>query len=51
MGDFGITLLNTDRNVSDFYDILSSNFFAPDILQLSKVGKKNPSKILIDNIF
>ena len=52
MGNFGITLLNTDRddNVSDFYDILYLNFFAPDILQLNKVGKKN-SKTLIDNIF
>ena len=34
MGDFNINLLNTDpdHNVSDFYDILPSNFSAPYIL-------------------
>ena len=34
MGDFNINLLNTDtdHNVSDFYEILPSNFFDPYIL-------------------
>ena len=51
MGDYNINLLNTDtnRNISDFYDILSSNFFAPYILQSTKLAKN--SKTLIDNIF
>ena len=51
MDDFNINLLNTDtdHNVSDFYDILSSNFFAPYILQSTKLAKN--SKTLIDNIF
>ena len=41
--------INTDHNVSDFYNILSSNFFAPYILQPTKLTKN--SKTLIDNIF
>ena len=65
MGDFNINLLNTDtdHNVSDFYDILSilfyqlfqffcslfSNFFAPYILQQTRLTKD--SKTLTDNIF
>ena len=51
MGDFNINLLNkdTDHNVSDFYDIWSSNFFAPYILQPTRLVKN--SKTLIDNIF
>ena len=51
MGDFNINLLNsdTDPNVSDFYDILSSNFFVPYILQPARLTKN--SKTLADNIF
>ena len=51
MGDFNINLLNTDtnHNISDFYDILSSNFFASYILQPARLTKN--SKTLIDNIF
>ena len=53
MGDFNINLLNTDtdtdHNVPDFYDILSSNFFAPYILQPTRLVKI--SKTFIDNIF
>ena len=51
MGDFNTNLLNTDtdHNVSDFYDILSSNFFAPYILQPTRLTKN--SKTLMDNIF
>ena len=50
MGNFSINLLNTDtdHNVSDFYDILSSNCFASYILQPTRLIKN--SKILIDNI-
>ena len=44
-------LLNTDtyHNVSDFYNIISSNIFAPYILQPTRLAKN--SKILIDNTF
>ena len=51
MGDFNTNLLNTDtdHNVSDFYNILSSNFFAPYILQPARLTKN--SKTLMDNIF
>ena len=51
MGDFNINLLNTDtdHNVSDFYDILSLTFFAPFILQPTRLAEN--SKTLIDNIF
>ena len=51
MGDFNTNFLNTDtdHNVSDFYDILSSNFFAPYILQPTRLTKN--SKTLMDNIF
>ena len=53
MGDFNINLLNTDtdtdHNVPGFYNILSSNFFAPYILQPTRLVKI--SKIFIDNIF
>ena len=40
--DFNINPLNknTDPNVSDFYDILSSNFFAPYVLQPTRLAKK-----------
>ena len=44
MSDFNINL-----KVSDFYDILSSNFFAPCTLQPTRLAKS--SKTLIDNIF
>ena len=48
MDDFNINLINTDTdyNVSDFYDILSSKFFAPYILQPTRLTKN--SKTLID---
>ena len=41
MGNFNTNLLNTntDHNVSDFYDILSSICFAPKILQSSRLAK------------
>ena len=48
MDDFNINFINTDTdyNVSDFYDILSSKFFAPYILQPTRLTKN--SKTLID---
>ena len=51
MGDFNINLLKTDANpnFSDFCDILSSNFFAPYILQPTRLAKV--SKTLIEKIF
>ena len=51
IGNCNINLLNTgtDHNVSDFYDILFSNFLAPYILQPTRLAKN--SKTLIDNIF
>ena len=41
MGNFNINLLNTDTeaNVSKFCYILSSNFFAPYILQPTRLAK------------
>ena len=49
MGDFNINLLNTDtdHNVSDFYNVLSSIFFAPYILQPTSLGKKTLKTSLI----
>ena len=49
MGDFNIDLLKieTVNSVSNFFNYLSSNFFAPYILQPSRPI----SKSLIDNIF
>ena len=51
MGDFNINLLNvdTDHNVSDFYDLLYSNSFAPYFSQPTRLAKN--SKALIDNFF
>ena len=51
MGNFNVTLLNTDtdHNVSEFYDILPSNFLAPYILQPTRLAKY--SKTVIDDIF
>ena len=51
MGDFNINLLNADtgHNASDFYDILSSTYFVPYILQPRRLAKN--SKNLIDNNF
>ena len=51
MGDFSINLLNGERNtnISEFYDNMSSHFFAPYIFQPTRLIKI--SKILIDNIF
>ena len=51
MGDFNFNLANTDaadHSVSDFYNILYSNFFAPCILQPTRLTKN--SKTLIDKI-
>ena len=49
MGDFNIDLLkidsNTDTNI--FYNNLTSHFFAPFVLQQTRLS----SKTLIDNIF
>ena len=49
--NFNINLLNknADFKVSDFYNILSLNFFAPYILHPTRLTKN--SKTLIDNIF
>ena len=51
ISDFNIIILNTDiyPNVSDFYDTSSSNFFAPYLLQPTRLARN--SKILVDNIF
>ena len=50
MGDFNINLSKTDTNtnISEFYDNMSSHFFAPYILQPTRLTKN--SKTLI-NIF
>ena len=50
MGDFNINLLNAETNtiISEFYDNMSYHFFAPDILQRTRLTKN--SKTLIDNI-
>ena len=49
MGDFSIDLLKTSSlsDVNQFFNTLSPNFFAPYILQPTRLG----SKTLIDNIF
>ena len=49
MGDFNIELLKTNSlsGVNQFFNALSSNFFAPYILQHTRLS----SKTLIDNIF
>ena len=51
MGDFNVDLLKyeTDRQSSDFFDILSSFNFRPLILQPTRVTAT--SATLIDNIF
>ena len=51
MLDFNISLLNTETNtnISEFYDNMSSHFFAPYILQPTRLTKS--SKTLINNIF
>ena len=51
MGDFNINLLNieSDKLVSNFYDLMTSRCFAPFILQPTRITEK--SKTLIDNIF
>ena len=51
MDDFNINLLNaeTNINISEFYDNMSSHFFAPYILQPIRFTK-NP-KTLIDTTF
>ena len=50
MGDFNVNLLNaeTSTNISEFYDNMSSHFFAPYILQATGLTKN--SKTLLDNI-
>ena len=42
MGDFNITLLNADtnRSVSELYNILASNVLAPYILQPARLAEK-----------
>ena len=49
MGDFNIDLLKCDSNndSNSFYNILSSNFFTPYVLQPTRLH----SKTLIDNLF
>ena len=49
--DFNINLLNaeTNTNISEFYDNISSHFFVPYILQPTRLTKN--SKTLINNIF
>ena len=51
MGDFNINLLNAETNIkiSEFYDNMSSHFFAVYILQPTRLTKN--SKTIIDNIF
>ena len=51
LGDFSINLLNYDiyPPTNEFLDSLSSHYFLPHILQLSRVTAN--SKTLIDNIF
>ena len=51
MGDFNINLLNneSDKLVSNFYDLMTSRCFASFILQPTSITEK--SKTLIDNIF
>ena len=51
MGDFNKNLLRSDTKpqVSEFFDNLSSYFFAPYILQPTRLGKNY--KTLINNIF
>ena len=41
MGDFNINLLNAETNtiISEFYDNMSYHFFAPDILQPTRLTK------------
>ena len=50
IGDFSINLLNieTNTNISEFYDNVSFHFFAPYILQPTRLTKD--SKTPIDNI-
>ena len=49
MGDFNIDLLKRDRheNISEFHNLLNSYFFAPYVMQPTRLT----SKTLIDNIF
>ena len=49
MGDFNVDLLKTTGNnaAGDFYNMLSSHFFTPFVLQPTRLR----SKTLIDNIF
>ena len=51
LGDFNMNLLNYDSNndVRDFLDSMTSNFFLPFISQPSRVTSR--SKTLIDNIY
>ena len=51
MDDFNINLLNieSDKLVSNFYDLMTSRCFATFILQPTRITEK--SKTLIDNIF
>ena len=51
LGGFNINLLNYNIHTptNEFLDSLSSHYFLPHILQLSRVT--NNSKILIDNLF
>ena len=49
MGDFNIDLLKCDSNndSNSFYNMLSSNFFTPSVLQPTR----RHTKTLIDNLF
>ena len=51
LGDFNINLLNYNIHTptNEFLDSLSSHYFLPHILQLSRVTSN--SKTLIDNLF
>ena len=48
-GDFNIDLLksNSNENINQFYNTLTSNFFAPYIMQPTRFA----SQSLVDNIF
>ena len=51
MGDFNIKLFSTEINtsISEFYNKMSSHFFASYILQPIRLTKN--LKVLLDNIF
>ena len=49
MGNINLLNIESDKLVSNFYDLMTSRCFAPFILQSTSITEK--SKTLIDNIF